>query len=74
MTFDPNMLNALLALDDRALWQTIRSIAAAHGIALPEGPMAESEMRRLRAALSGATQADVGEALRIVTEYGKRGR
>lgn len=74
MTFDPNALSALLALDDRTLWQTIRGIAASRNISLPEGPISESDMQRLRVAMSGASQSDVNNALRILSEYGKRGK
>lgn len=74
MNFDQNTLNALLALDDRTLWQTIRHIAASHNIALPEGNIPRGDMEKLRAAMSGASQADVNEAMRIINEYGKGGR
>ena len=73
MNFDQNTLNALLALDDRTLWQTVRGIAAQKNLALPEGPMSASDMQRLRGVLSGASQMDASDAARILSEYGKRG-
>ena len=73
MNFDQNTLNALLALDDRTLWQTIRGIAAGRNISLPEGPMTDGDMQRLRGVLSGASQLDANEAARIISEYSKRG-
>ena len=72
MTFDPNALNALLAMDDRTLWQTVRQIAAAHNLVLPDGAISAGDMQRLRSAMAGRSQADVDEAIRIVSEYGKR--
>lgn len=74
MNFDQNTLNALLALDDRTLWQTVRQIAASHNIALPESALPKGDMDRLRSAMSGASAADLNDAMRIINEYGRRGR
>jgi hypothetical protein len=38
MKFDPAMMQALLALDDAALWKKIRQIAAQGGFSIAEAP------------------------------------
>ena len=74
MTFDRNALDALLALDDRMLGQTVRGIAASRNLSLPEGPISAEDMRRLREAMAGSSQASIGDAMRILNEYEKRNR
>ena len=68
MQFDPNVMKAFLAMDDKALWQAVRAIAQRNGVSLPEGQPPEGELAKLRQALSGKGSADVAEAIRIVKE------
>ena len=63
MKFDPQMMQALLALDDAALWQKIGAIAAAAGVTLSASPPPPAEMQKLREMMRGAGQADVASAL-----------
>lgn len=69
MKFDPQAMQNLLALDDAALWEKIRSIAGAAGVSLSVTPPPPEEMRRLRGMMGGAGQADVAEALRTISRY-----
>ena len=73
MKFDPNAMTALLSLDDAALWQKIRGIAAAGGVSLSEAPPPAAEMQKLRALMGGAGQADVANAMQTLARY-RQGR
>lgn len=73
MKMDPNVLHTLLAGDDATLWQTVRAIAVANGMTLPETPPGEGEMKRLRTTLANLTNVDPKEAERILAEWKKRG-
>ena len=69
MKFDPQMMQALLALDDAALWQKIGAIAAAAGVTLSASPPPPAEMQKLREMMRGAGQADVACALSTLSRY-----
>lgn len=69
MKFDQNAMKNLLALDDAALWQTIRGLAAASGIALSEAPPPPDDMQRLRSLLGASGQQDVAGALATLSRY-----
>ena len=69
MKFDPQMMGALLALDDAALWQKIGTIAAAAGVTLSASPPPPAEMQKLREMMRGAGQADVASALSTLARY-----
>ena len=56
MELDKNAVNRLLASGDTHLWQFIRAVASASGIALPESVSA-SEMQTLRQAILGAASS-----------------
>ena len=71
MKFDPQAMKALLALDDRQLWNKIRAVAAGSGIALSENTPPPADMQRLRAALGGSGQADVAGALDTIARFRK---
>lgn len=71
MQFDKQTLQAVLALDDAALWQLICRIAAQNGITLPKTPPPAETLSALRATVSGKGQKDIAEALRIIDDYRK---
>ena len=48
MRIDKNKLQELSMMDDARLWETIRELAAGHGISIPEKAPASSEMQKLR--------------------------
>ena len=73
MKFDPAMMQALLALDDAALWQKICQIAAQSGFSISKTPPPPAEMARLRALMGGSGQADVASALQTLARY-RQGR
>lgn len=69
MQFDQRTLQALLALDDAALWQLICRIAAQNGITLSKTPPPSETLQALRNTVSGKGQKDIAEALRIIEQY-----
>ena len=69
MKFDPRAMQALLALDDDALWAKIRSVAAASGITLSSNTPPAAELKKLRAALGGCGQADIAGALETIARF-----
>lgn len=69
MKFDPKAMQALLSLDDAALWEKIRAIAASGGVSLSATPPPPAEMQKLRALMSGAGQADVAAAMGTIARY-----
>ena len=66
MQFDANMMKKLLAESDTALWDTVRSVAAEHGIPLPSGRPSAGDMARLRAILASRGAEDVTDAIEIL--------
>lgn len=62
MQLDRNTLSRILELDDANLWQTIVLIGKEAGFDLSKQKMSESDMAKLRAALSGATDKDIRRA------------
>ena len=73
MKFDPAMMQALLALDDAALWQQIRQIAERGGFTLSEMPPSAAEMARLRQLMQGSGQRDVATAMQTLARHRKGG-
>ena len=69
MKFDPAMMQALLALDDAALWKRICQIAAGGGLSLSPTPPPPAEMARLRALMQGSGPADVASAMQTLSQY-----
>ena len=69
MQFNKDALRALLALDDHALWDQIRTIAASGGVTLPDGAPPKEDIARLRAALGSASASDVAGAMKIIDDY-----
>ena len=72
MKFDPNAMAALLSLDDASLWEKITAIAAGSGVTLSRTTPPPEEMKKLRALMGGAGQADVANAMATLARY-KRG-
>ena len=70
---DPNTVNRLLSQNDERLWSAIRMIASQNGVSLPSATPPAEDMRRLRDAIGGITDDDVGNAVRIVNEMRRRG-
>ena len=69
MKFDPRAMEALLALDDRALWEKIRGIAAASGIPLTDTVPPHADLEKLRDMMRGSGQGNVAEALSTLSRY-----
>lgn len=73
MNLDAKKLEALTALDDTALWETVRSIAGTHGLSLPESTPSHEELERLRDACRGVGKISMLQAMRIVNDLKRRG-
>ncbi|MBQ9429545.1 MAG: hypothetical protein IJU41_08395 [Clostridia bacterium] len=66
MQLDQNMLNTLAALDDTALIQAVRGIAAASGLTIDPSALTHENLDLLRTSLRGATEADLARAKEIL--------
>ena len=67
MEIRPEILERLLAEDDKSLWETVRKLAAMNNLSLPLTPPSHAEMEKLRALLrSGAIGYE--DAVRILRE------
>ena len=73
MQLDPNTVNRLVSQSDDKLWSAIRMIATQNGVSLPATTPPAEDMRRLRDAIAGISDSDVGNAVRIVNEMRRRG-
>ena len=72
MQLDKNAIDKLLTLDDRALWQVIKMIAAQSGITLADS-IGAGELSSLRSALSSATDADIAAAVDLLGKMKEKG-
>ena len=72
MKIDKTKLDAMLSLSDAELWGEIRKVARAKGINMPEKTPSESEIRKVRTALSEAEKLNLASAMRLVNDL-KRG-
>ena len=72
MKIDKTKLDAMLSLSDAELWKEIRKVAKAKGINMPEKTPSESEIRKVRSALSEAEKLNLASAMRLVNDL-KRG-
>lgn len=71
MKFDPKAMQALLSLDDDALWAKIRALAAASGVALASEVPPAADLKKLRAVLGGCGQTELNEALETIARFRK---
>ena len=68
MQFDNNALKKITNMNDKELRETIASVAREKGLSLPN--ISDSDLRRIRLALSGMTPADLE---RLASAFGKNG-
>jgi hypothetical protein len=71
MRLNPEKIKALCALPDAQMWASIRSVAASHGITLPEKCPDEKTMSEIRSAASGGVKINLSEAIRVINSYKK---
>lgn len=71
MNIDKNLLETLAGLDDATLVASIRAIAAASGVDLTGASFDKAQLDALRAAMHGATDADIDRAKDILKGYRK---
>lgn len=71
MNIDKNLLETLAGLDDATLTASIRAIAAASGVDLTGASFDKAQLDALRAAMHGATDADIDRAKDILKGYRK---
>ena len=71
MNIDKNLLETLAGLDDATLTASIRAIAAASGVDLTGASFDKAQLDALRAAMGGATDADIARAKDILKGYRK---
>ncbi|MBD8959706.1 MAG: hypothetical protein EGQ82_04475 [Clostridiales bacterium] len=71
MNIDKNLLETLAGLDDATLTASVRAIAAASGVDLTGASFDKAQLDALRAAMRGATDADIARAKDILKGYRK---
>ncbi len=70
MQMDKTQLERLLALDDTKLRAVLRGLLKEYGIDPNSVPLEQFDMGKLRAALSGATEADVQRFMTMLSGAG----
>jgi len=73
MRIDKSKLDELTRLSDEELWNQIKKIASSHGFPLSDKMPSQTEMNKIRQALSNGANLKLGEAVRILNEF-KRGK
>lgn len=74
MQLDKNALEKMLSLDDDNLSKAISAVAAQAGISLKSEAINPSELSKIRAALSNATDKDIALANKQLSKYQKSNR
>ena len=74
MRVDKEKLNALVALPDGELWCEVRKIAKSYGFTLPEKTPCESDMQKLRGAVTGSGKINLGDAVKILNDYKRKNK
>ena len=70
MNLNTEEMKRLAALDDAALWETIKSVAKEHGYNLTREPNKE-ELMRVRSVLRGDEKLSLTEAAKLIKKYKK---
>lgn len=73
MKIDKSKLEAMSLLSDEELWREIRTVAASHGIRMPEKTPGRDELNKVRTALSDADKLNLASAMKIVNSLKKGG-
>ena len=73
MILDRNALNRLLSLNDKQLKAVLERLAAESGLDLSELNVSPDDIASVRSALSGATDRDLEEAARKLSEKKREG-
>ena len=68
MKIDKSKLEAMAALSDAELWQSIKSIASEHGVKMPDNQPRHEALARVRSALADAEKLNLIGAMRIVND------
>ncbi len=66
MQIDKNLKNELLSLNDGTLKNLVNSIAQSAGINMANSSISKSDIEKIRAAITNATDKDAEEALKIL--------
>lgn len=70
MRIDKAQLEAIAALPDDKLWETVVGMAKSYGFSLPEKTPPHEDLQKLRGAVN-AEKINVSEALRLLNSYRK---
>ena len=73
MKIDKAQLEAIAALPDDKLWAEIVRMGESYGINMPKATPPHDQLEKLRSTVNG-TRLNIGEAVRILTEYKKGGK
>ena len=74
MKLDKTMVDALLALNDDALWARIVMLGESKGFSLPKATPSPTDMTKLRALLSHPEKLDMVDAFRLLRDLKRGGR
>ena len=66
MQIDNNIKKNLLSLDDKTLKNVVSSLAGAAGISESKIQISDSDLFKIRSAISRATDKDAEEALKVI--------
>ena len=69
---DKEELKGYAALDDKALWDMIRTLAGENGFTLKETPASHADLERVRAILLGSEKINMREAIKLINTYKKK--
>ena len=73
MKINNEKLARLADLKDEDLWQSMLGIAAGHGQKINAPMPSHTEMDRIRRILRGEERISLGEAMKILSTYKKKG-
>jgi hypothetical protein len=73
MKVNKDQLKKLAELPDDKLWAEIVRMGESYGINMPKATPPHDQLEKLRSTVSG-TRLNIGEAVKILTEYKKGGK
>ena len=73
MKVNKDQLKKLAELPDDKLWAEIVRMGEGYGITMPKATPPHSQLEKLRSTVNG-TKLNIGEAVKILTEYKKGGK
>ena len=73
MKINTEKLSKLADLGDEELWQSMLSIAGSHGQRINAPMPPHEDMERIRRIMRGEEKISLGEAMKLINSYKKKG-